>query len=62
MVEMKKIIKLGDYVVLVYLKEVTVKSGKKTVKVYSKKISSKKVERLSGDFIDFLNRNNCIGI
>lgn len=59
---MKKILKLGEHIVLVYYKKVAVKSNRKSIKVYSRILSDDEVNRLSNDFIDFLNKNNCIEV
>ena len=59
---MKKILKLGEHIVMVYLKEVAVKSEKKSPKIFCKKLTEEQVRKLSKDYIDFLNTNHCIEV
>jgi len=62
MTKMKKIIKIENYIVMVYLKEVSVKANKKAMRVFCRCLTNKEIGKLSADFIDFLDKNNCIEV
>jgi len=59
---MKKILKLGDRVVVVYVKKVSVKANRKAAKVFCRCLSDREVKKLSNAFIEFLNKNYCIEV